>query len=587
MKIISLEKAEKKQITKLSLNKTIWIVGCGISIDQPTGLPNGADLTDYYLNISLGKETSKRLKSIWKKFSEELNNMVQMDFPLLRLEMIIGNVNKVEDELDNSRKTINGFEEFSKRESNKNHKALYEIARRGSLILTLNFDTGIESAGEIEKFALRNQYNYPAFINEEGVTVYHLHGVAVENEQLEFSLGASIENVKKGLDEYFKQKIVEMLDDNFNLVFVGYSMSDFFDITPFLKCIQTKGEGKIIYFSHGKYPAQEICNKISDVLKNFKNKYIVYGETYEFLHSFCKEKCEGERIEDKKWNFCFEKIHNSWSESVSQSVRYRNIIRISNQTGIRIDLIDPKWKNEIDTVLRELLDSDIDRIFGTQTDLSKTVFSDIREICNSMQYNGNGMLTELIVKIDNSRKNIIAPSKVSNRYNAITIIQYISMKTINPQNYNSAIVYAMVRICKENIVQWWNSEKQEKDWFMLLELHNALKKMLQMPYNEYMYISYYVSLLKVENLLLAILDPLKKNQENERMMMELTLEISNAELATYVLLNYCRKHLILYRRTGKIEYKQKSLDFLNKMNKLCGIIGLKEWNEADVMKNIL
>ena len=68
----------------------------------------------------------------------------------------------------------------------------------GSLVLTTNFDTCIEnSKGVGLRFENRNGCSYVAA--DGGAGVFHLHGVAVQTEELSYTLGATLENVKEGV----------------------------------------------------------------------------------------------------------------------------------------------------------------------------------------------------------------------------------------------------------------------------------------------------------------------------------------------------------------------------------------------------
>ena len=98
IRIVSFDEVTEKCLTCLKIDKTIFLVGAGISLSAPTGLPSGQALTDYYLDISIGKDNAEKLRNLWS----EINSIIasdhrfgnQFDFPMLRLEFIIGNINK-------------------------------------------------------------------------------------------------------------------------------------------------------------------------------------------------------------------------------------------------------------------------------------------------------------------------------------------------------------------------------------------------------------------------------------------------------------------------------------------------------------
>ena len=94
--ITSSNKSELKQV--IDINRTIVFVGAGISINEPTGLPSGKALTNYYLDLAIGKNAADRLRHIWTDISSIINKH-EDDFQL-RLEFIISQINKVDKEFN-------------------------------------------------------------------------------------------------------------------------------------------------------------------------------------------------------------------------------------------------------------------------------------------------------------------------------------------------------------------------------------------------------------------------------------------------------------------------------------------------------
>ena len=162
------------------------------------------------------------------------------------------------------------------------------------------------------------------------------------------------------------------------------------------------------------------------------------------------------------------------------------------------------------------------------------------------------------------------------------IITYIHNAKCTPQSFNSSIVYAIVSICQKFITKWMNDGLSTDEMCMLCKLSDALNKMLKMPYNQYMYVSYYISLLKVQNLISTIIFCDYNNREIEMKILQLSLEISNAEFAVYAYLNFCRRHYILYKKFGEEDELSYLHHHWNIVCKLADLIHLKGIDEKRI-----
>lgn len=248
--------------------KTIFWVGAGIGANVPCSLPLGNELTDAYLKAALGEELAERFILYWNNHVPQIRDCVQngdwhapaerdnytlddvrsgQAWERPRLEFIIGEMNKLDQEFQNirfqkpenrkrySRKySINAIRHFAEAEPNYFHFWLADFARAGAMIVTANFDTCIEKAllGDV----------LPPVSSREGIRgidtgagfIYHFHGVATDRD-IQKNLGATVNNISKRLPAEFTEKLKKCFLDGYDIVFVGYSGLDFFDVQPFFR----------------------------------------------------------------------------------------------------------------------------------------------------------------------------------------------------------------------------------------------------------------------------------------------------------------------------------------------------------------
>lgn len=265
--MVKKEYNKMEDVETLVDNKIILLVGAGVSIASPSKLPSGKSLTDYYLESSIGDTLQRELTQCWEKINSIVYNENKIRSSLFRLEFIIGCVNDVDSEFSDN-PFILGFYQFTQTRPNMNHACISALLRKGCKIITPNFDCAIEKTfNEYEEII---KTGVPTcVVDNNGGDIYHYHGIGTKCEQL----GATILQIKKGLPREFRQQLLSWFEDGYSIITLGFSCSDYFDMTPFFDSLSSdKYEGIAIFFQHGDTLEEETEEKVQRFFKAFKKK---------------------------------------------------------------------------------------------------------------------------------------------------------------------------------------------------------------------------------------------------------------------------------------------------------------------------
>jgi NAD-dependent SIR2 family protein deacetylase len=291
-----------KKILKPS-NSLFFVTGAGISKSAPSNLPTGIDFINSFFEYIKTAEIDSKFNALIKKLK---NN------PSIRFEILLSLINR-EFNVD-SKQILECYKNC--KSYNKIHYLLAILTRYKHIISTTNFDSLIERAYQ----DLFNK-NLDVVINDSEYssnlygthTLYKLHGsfeifnrnTKTWEEQSE-SILHTIDLI--GLQGYKlrlninKQKF---LIENFvkrDVIFIGYSGSDDFDIIPIIK--MTKSNRKLIWFDYNENinsisSGKQICDKpekfgkigyfITELIQNNirtpDNCYIVRSNLFDFMIS--------------------------------------------------------------------------------------------------------------------------------------------------------------------------------------------------------------------------------------------------------------------------------------------------------------
>lgn len=414
-------------------SKTIFWVGAGVGANAPCNLPLGNELTDAYLKSALGEELAERFILYWNNHVPRIRECVQRgdwhapadqetytlddvrsgrawDRP--RLEFIIGEVNKLDQEFLNirfqkpenrrrySRKcSINAISHFAEAEPNLLHYWLADFARAGSMIVTANFDTCIEKA--LMGDALPDPSSCEGIRGTETGSgfVYHFHGVATDQD-IQINLGATINNISKRLPVEFTEKLKKCFRDGYDIVFVGYSGLDFFDVRPFFEELEGgtyPGKAMYLHFCKNDTECGRAIGKSKQyqyLLEPFAERKIIYGDSSDFFDALGKNSgvsCTPSAaliptIHSSAYFHTKAELENitaGMSDKDREAYRFLNAFRFASQLNInpvnlysdwgkRIRDIYFDWKEDTEDtgVLREM--------FQTRKQINESIVEDIR-----------------------------------------------------------------------------------------------------------------------------------------------------------------------------------------------------------------
>lgn len=274
---------------KIDPAKTIFWTGAGISSIAPSVLPLGTKLTDVYLKTALGPK-QKDFVALWNNHFPQIRDSIidekcKKPSPIgnytakdvdsgdawerQRFEYIIGEMDKLDryfnaipfNKLENQKlfhrgNVLDALLNFSYVEPCAYHYHLADLAIAGVIVITANFDDGIEKAICADSKKVENVYGTKAvgykksgnYDKERNGYVYHIHGIATDRA---VNIGATIAGMSKGLDEKLQEFLCGYFENGYKIVFIGYGGVDFFDVEPFFRSLkQSNYSGKAIYLDY-------------------------------------------------------------------------------------------------------------------------------------------------------------------------------------------------------------------------------------------------------------------------------------------------------------------------------------------------
>jgi len=251
-----------------SKNRYCFLVGSGISLDPPSCLPTGYQLTKMLLERFIPPEEQKNILSLMDPEREGMEE--RGDF--LRFEELVDYLHRwYYPELD----FLDFFAEC--RRPNQNHLFLALMLQKGYEVMTTNFDNLIEHGLleiKIPKkriYSIINQEDWKNISHHKGFNVYKLHGSITNfrnDQNCKSSLKATIRQIsqsERGMLylESWKKEIVQKITQNNDLVILGYSGLDDFDILPTLWNISSSK--RILWIDHD--PSRSPSQAVIEIIK--------------------------------------------------------------------------------------------------------------------------------------------------------------------------------------------------------------------------------------------------------------------------------------------------------------------------------
>lgn len=321
---------------------TIW-VGAGVSVSEPTCLPIGNQLNEfllsnYYLN-------SNEISRHWEKINNIIGELSEWDLAnsLLypRLELIIECAMYTERYLFPDSKFTRGFKSFDLVSPNIAHECLSMLYYYGAKIMTANFDVAIEKAYENkynDKIEYLNRKHSCAVVakGQNKSEIIHFHGTSLSG----FYMGGTLINMINSVDSNIMKKIKNCFQEGKINLFLGYSLSDVYDINEvLLKIKDTQNQAINIVCNHEGSDGF-LQKKVNDLLG--KQGYHLEANTTNFLTKIINE-CMRMDLDNRKLPV----IHwqNNFEKNTSCTYEYKlfTTLYLLTQVKIKPELIIPDF----------------------------------------------------------------------------------------------------------------------------------------------------------------------------------------------------------------------------------------------------
>jgi len=245
-------------ITSKIKNQEIAIF-CGAGISYNSGLPLVNNLLRYILNVIEVNEID----------SEKI---LQSNLPFEAFIQTLSGESDVNDLLDI----------FSKGKPNNTHRFIALLIKLGFVknIITTNFDTLIEQA--LSEIGFEKENHFDVYSSDKDfekidwdytrIKIIKIHGCISNKDEMEITLDLIArrfisQNKHNIISSFFSKKI------NQNVLFLGYSCSDLFDITPQINSI-LNNQSEIIFIEHSVDDTNFCVEEVSK--KEFKNPFYKY-----------------------------------------------------------------------------------------------------------------------------------------------------------------------------------------------------------------------------------------------------------------------------------------------------------------------
>ena len=287
---------------------------CGAGISANSGIPLSKPLTTKIIS----RLSSRRFTNGFKNAAGELP-----------LEMLLGTLKENSD-------ISEILKVFVSTHPNKNHIMISELAKRGIVktLVTTNFDTLIERSFDDSGLMLNRDYlvysdeqdfsKYPGDNQDDRVKLIKIHGTIDTPE----SMRTTMKQIANSLLSESRARVLRSVftEPAANVLVIGYSFSDNFDINPILLELD-KPVSKVTVVHHldGRVAKRETGNKfevsVSRILRNFDFE-IIGVDTNELTDSILQKLHISSRIDpsnkrESKW----EEYIDSWSSRLSDPLR--------------------------------------------------------------------------------------------------------------------------------------------------------------------------------------------------------------------------------------------------------------------------
>jgi tetratricopeptide (TPR) repeat protein len=235
-------------------SKLCFLAGAGISVDGPSCLPTGNQFSETVLHKVIPIKEQKNIMTLMDSERENTNALGGF----LRFEELI---ELIQQDMDPELLLLDVFKFCNK--PNLAHLFLAHMLLEGHKVMTTNFDNLIEYAlieldidsDSVFPVIYRDEWE-AEYLQQELASIYKLHGSLfhVRNHRdCRETVQATISRITENKNQFFcleewKRVVVKRVLRNYDLVVVGYSGLDDFDVMPTLMSIPS--EKHLIWIEH-------------------------------------------------------------------------------------------------------------------------------------------------------------------------------------------------------------------------------------------------------------------------------------------------------------------------------------------------
>lgn len=243
---------EKVQVEGFLRPPYAILAGAGISMLPPASLPSAWKLIKAVISDPLLPLTESERSMLLEATSADWKDGLGA-YHFLRFEQLVEALGQT---IDPNLTSLSSLIPASV--PNEYHYSLATLVKRGHKVLTTNFDTLIEEAGRALGIEIRvvvterDYFEYNSHPEKFPFPLFKIHGSFVKRKSPDLRQDLVTESTLIGAGinvSHFKWSVVRKILDSSDLMVVGYSGYDDFDVMP---VISSSGRGRRLYWSHYK-----------------------------------------------------------------------------------------------------------------------------------------------------------------------------------------------------------------------------------------------------------------------------------------------------------------------------------------------
>lgn len=423
---------------------TIW-VGSGVSASKPTCLPMGNQLNDfvlsnYFLNSGRILEHWRRVNNIIEELSQ-WNLAHNLFYP--RLELVIECAMYTERYLFPENKFTSGFRSFDSVSPNIAHECLAMLFHHGAKIITANFDTAIEKAYQ-NKYGAKIEYvngkhNCAVISKAQNQNeIIHFHGTSLSG----FYMGGSLINMINSMDSNIMRKVKKCFGKGKINLFLGYSLSDVYDINEILLDIKNTKNNAINIVCNHNGTDRFLLDKVSYLMG--EHGYMLISDTTHFLLKIVNLCLKREVRETTLPTICWQDnfIRNTYC---SYEYKFFTTLYLLTKLKIQPEIVLPDYTKDYIKIRSRIVDAKATIWDLHLFDLSNLLDSDTYDYYEGIKKNLDNMNVKVHSQnqVSELRKNLVDLRELRRIIEKRQFITY--EESIPMSHYMKIIIYKVVK----------------------------------------------------------------------------------------------------------------------------------------------